>query len=256
MQELYKKCSKCKVNKNYAEFYIRPNGSPYSQCNICKKQSAQQWYENDMKNITKYQIDEKQCPECKIIKPKDKFYVLKKNGQMSTYCIDCENKKYNHIDPARKATKQKWRENHKDHIKQYNIEYHHQKRKKNIQYRINQALRSSLHRTLNKKTENTYDYIGCSSDFLENWLNFLFDKKMNWDNYGEYWEIDHVKPCASFDLTNKEEQKICYHWTNLRPLVCQENRSKQDKIIELEITKQKLNVLFFNRQHVQIAGTS
>ena len=30
---------------------------------------------------------------------------------------------------------------------------------------------------------------------------------MTWDNHGIYWEIDHIKPCSSFNLTNIEEQK-------------------------------------------------
>ena len=32
---------------------------------------------------------------------------------------------------------------------------------------------------------------------------------MTWDNYGE-WHIDHIKPCASFDLTCPIQQKLCF----------------------------------------------
>jgi hypothetical protein len=41
---------------------------------------------------------------------------------------------------------------------------------------------------------------------------------MNWDNHGIIWEIDHIKPCASFDLSDIEQQKQCFHYTNLQPL--------------------------------------
>ena len=54
---------------------------------------------------------------------------------------------------------------------------------------------------------------------------------MTWDNVGN-WEIDHIVPYASFDLTKKEEQEKCFHWTNLQPLLAQENRIKQAKISE------------------------
>jgi hypothetical protein len=40
---------------------------------------------------------------------------------------------------------------------------------------------------------------------------------MTLDNYCE-WEIDHIKACANFDLTKLEEQKQCFHYTNLQPL--------------------------------------
>jgi len=41
---------------------------------------------------------------------------------------------------------------------------------------------------------------------------------MTWENHGEIWEIDHIKPCNSFDLTDIEQQKQCFHYTNLQPL--------------------------------------
>ena len=41
---------------------------------------------------------------------------------------------------------------------------------------------------------------------------------MTWENHGEVWEIDHINPCASFDLTDIKQQKQCFHYTNLQPL--------------------------------------
>ena len=52
---------------------------------------------------------------------------------------------------------------------------------------------------------------------------------MSWSNHGKVWEIDHIKPCASFNLSNFEQQKQCFHYTNLQPLTIFENRSKKDK---------------------------
>jgi len=53
---------------------------------------------------------------------------------------------------------------------------------------------------------------------------------MSWGNYGIYWEIDHKKPCASFDLTKLEEQQKCFHYTNTQPLSIIENQKKGSKI--------------------------
>lgn len=50
----------------------------------------------------------------------------------------------------------------------------------------------------------------------------------SWDNYGKIWEIDHVKPCAKFDLTDPAQQRVCFHFYNTQPLLISENRSKQD----------------------------
>ena len=58
---------------------------------------------------------------------------------------------------------------------------------------------------------------GYSADELKAHLEQLWTNGMSWDNYGE-WHIDHIKPCAMFDLTKSEEQKKCFNYTNLRPL--------------------------------------
>jgi len=48
---------------------------------------------------------------------------------------------------------------------------------------------------------------------------------MNWFNYGE-WDVDHVLPRASFDLTDEDAQKQCFAFSNLQPLWASENQSK------------------------------
>lgn len=249
-----KKCSKCKEIKEYDHYYIRPNGIPYSQCNPCKKISSKKWYDEDMKNDKKYNIDGKSCPDCKIYKMKDNYYILEKNGQMSTYCIECE-LKHNIHNHDRKQTKQKWIRNNKDQVRKSQLLYHHKTRKHNIQYRLNQSLRSSMHRSL-KKNDKTIELLGCSIENFKKWMTYQFDKNMSWDNYGTYWEIDHVSPSDSYNLEIREEQFKCFNWTNLRPLEIGQNRSKKNKIFEKEIFKQKLVVLIYKRQQNQIAGTS
>ena len=48
---------------------------------------------------------------------------------------------------------------------------------------------------------------------------------MAWSNYGK-WHIDHIEPCANFDLSIPEEQTACFHYTNLQPLWAEENLKK------------------------------
>ena len=54
---------------------------------------------------------------------------------------------------------------------------------------------------------------------------------MSWENHGT-WHIDHRVPCAKFDLTKKEEQEKCFHYTNLQPLWAKDNLSKGNKYDE------------------------
>ena len=53
---------------------------------------------------------------------------------------------------------------------------------------------------------------------------------MAWDNWGKFGRhIDHIRPCASFDLTDPVEQRKCFHFSNLQPLWAYDNHVKGDK---------------------------
>ncbi len=62
-------------------------------------------------------------------------------------------------------------------------------------------------------------------------LNEKFAGKFPPGEYGKDWEWDHVRPCASFDLTDPAQQRACFHWTNYQPLSVVANRSKGAKVV-------------------------
>lgn len=97
-----------------------------------------------------------------------------------------------------------------------------------LKYSISNRIRKVLNS--NSKSAKTLDLLGCSVEELKTHLEKQFKEGMTWDNYGfKGWHMDHIKPCASFDLKNPEEQKECFHYTNLQPLWWYENFSKSDK---------------------------
>ena len=52
---------------------------------------------------------------------------------------------------------------------------------------------------------------------------------MSWDNYKHNgWHMDHIRPCASFDLTDKKQQLVCFNWINLTPAWAKDNVRKSD----------------------------
>jgi hypothetical protein len=102
---------------------------------------------------------------------------------------------------------------------------------------INSKIASSLRRRIRSfvkqeyKTLPTFSLLGCSIDEFKKYMEGLFQVGMSWTNHGE-WHIDHKRPCASFDLLNAEEQKQCFHFTNLQPLWAAENIKKGKQITD------------------------
>jgi len=107
-----------------------------------------------------------------------------------------------------------------------------QKRKTNVNYKLRHNISNRIILALRAgegyKSIKTLELIGCSIKELKLHLENKFIEGMNWENYGK-WEIDHIKPCCKFDLTNIEEQKKCFNYNNLQPLWRKENLKKGAK---------------------------
>ena len=108
--------------------------------------------------------------------------------------------------------------------------YKREKYKNDTNYRIGQTLRSRIQKIITKKSGSTAELLGCDMDFFLSYLEEKFIDDMSWENYGQ-WHIDHIRPCASFNLNDPKQQKQCCHYTNLQPLWAKDNLSKSDKII-------------------------
>jgi hypothetical protein len=133
-----------------------------------------------------------------------------------------------------------WRLNNKDKTKASKLrwvlrgkrkEYDNKRRYTDMNFRIKCILYRRIHHALkdNYKSKRTMELVGCSIKSLLNHLESQFDDMMSWNNYG-LWHVDHIQPCASFDLTKEEEQLKCFHYSNLQPLWRDINFSKGSKV--------------------------
>ena len=78
------------------------------------------------------------------------------------------------------------------------------------------------------KSKKTIDLLGCDGHFLKEYLEKTKVEGKDYTNA----HIDHIIPCASFDLTDVEQQKKCFHYTNLQLLPAIENIKKSNKIFQ------------------------
>lgn len=135
-------------------------------------------------------------------------------------------KKYATNPATHKRRNSKWQREHRDWLNQ------HQKERLNNDplYAIERRLRGRLWHALRGsiKASTTFDLVGCSPVELMRHLESQFVDGMSWDNRTE-WHIDHVRPCDSYDMSKEDQQRECFHYTNLQPLWRSDNLKKGKK---------------------------
>lgn len=215
-----KQCISCKENKSIEFYEVRKDtGKIRNTCKQCKSKYIKQ-YKSDIKNnerqknVIEVENNKKKCKICGIKKELSHFPLRNTKHGYRHECKTCKN---NNL--------------HQYYSETYN-EVRRNKKKTDIQYKILCNHRNFIHKCVAKykmnKSKKSVEYLGISCKELKDWLEYQFDEDMNWKNYGKYWTIDHVLPLSLFDLTNKDEQKIAFSWTNLQPH--KDNFSKNNKI--------------------------
>lgn len=172
-----------------------------------------------------------------------KEYRLKNKERLNAY-----RRKWLKGEEAQKKKKEYYLKTREKQLK-YFVEYRKKpgyKEKFNLYYKkwINNKLKTDLHFKLKQqlshriflalkgavKSKRTKELLGCTIEQLWIHLEKSFKPGMTKENYGK-WHVDHIRPCASFDLTKPEEQAKCFHYTNLQALWAHENLSKGDKFV-------------------------
>jgi hypothetical protein len=201
------------------------------------------------------------CSKCGIEKPLSDFNKRKRNKDgLNSYCRECvslENKSYRKNNQEKiKIKKKEWyQENretaiqkvkdrvakNKESISEYKKEWYqknkkliikkglkrkHERYHNDILYKIKDRTRNIVYKSLkrkgHKKNSRTFEILGCDYETLKEHIESQFDDNMNWDNYGTYWDIDHIIPLKSGE-TEEDIIKL-NHYTNLQPLESYFNR--------------------------------
>jgi hypothetical protein len=222
---MVKICPTCSQSKKLDEFNknkTRKDGYQ-RECRECCHNHHNKHYQTKKSPRLKENLKEghKICTCCKQELPLNDFKPGKGRFGVGGNCKKCFNIKWNEY---QKQTGQ-------------NKKHNKLKRQTNPQWKLKAVLRGRYLDALKRhtsggkvnKNHSAIDLIGCSIEFYKQYLEQQFKSDMVWENHGKIWEIDHIKPCALFDLTKEEEQKQCFHYTNTQPLYKSDNRSKGNK---------------------------
>lgn len=255
-----KKCTICKEVKNISDFHKQNgNSSGYrTTCKSCrcKKSKEKQKIESEDSCLLEHGF--RRCKECFNIKEINNFSKKEgTRGGLSYKCKDCcreivkeSSLKYRRSErvleyqnsPKAIAARKKYRETHRAEAAEYRLlmkrekrEYEKKLRKENINFKVARNLRCRVYLALKNTNSPKYfkhdESIGCTPEFLRQYLESKFLEGMSWGNYDKFgWHIDHILPCASFDLDDPAQQIKCFHYTNLQPMWAVDNWAKNKKI--------------------------
>ena len=231
-------CSKCKEEKKVCEFYVDSNNQKYrASCKFCFNLNVKKHRD---KNKSKDYAKNYRAINKEIIKEKGKIY-REKNKEIIKERQKLTSKKYylNNREIVIERSK-KFREDnpsysfdYREKNPTYSNDYQKNRKKYDYIFKIahNMRVRMSVFLKSNNITKNnkTFEVVGCSPEFLKEYLEKQFKEGMSWDLMGTHIHIDHIIPLSSAK-TEEEVYELC-HYTNLQPLWAEDNLKKGSKII-------------------------
>jgi hypothetical protein len=98
----------------------------------------------------------------------------------------------------------------------------------NMAHRLRSRVRSALAAQGAGKSFKLFEIVGLERKELFDYLVSKFQSGMTVEDFAAgRIHIDHIKPCERFDLTDVEQQRQCFHYTNLQPLWAEDNFKKK-----------------------------
>lgn len=220
-------CTKCDIPKDLIEFAKDKNfkDGHTAQCLACRR-----------KHLRIYRINnrEKVLASSRLSYRNNKEYYRiyyrankeKYPSQNSEY----HKQHYQKIKEKKILQSRNYRQENKSILNEKSRIYKKKRRATDIAYNILIRLRGRLYKAIRglDKSATTKTLLGCSPQELIEYLELKFTDGMSWDRLSEI-HIDHIIPCASFDLIDPEQQRQCFHYTNLQPLWAEDNFKKGDR---------------------------
>lgn len=218
-----KRCTQCALEKPVADFYFKVESSDgfASHCKEC--QATLSRLNKQSKDRPRRVVGFKLCSKCGLEKAVEDFPSVKSSPDgLGCQCKCC------------------------------GLDYQSDRRRTHIFTKLSHRLdtRARKHKPHIVKCGSPLKFLGCTiKEFAKHLESLFFEHPrtgdlMVWDNWGRHtkdgpktWQLDHIKPLSSFDLTDKDQLSEAYHYTNIRPLWGEYNLSNPKNIVSKEVTQ-------------------
>lgn len=246
-----KTCTTCGVDKPLCEYHNSKTGKfgKNSVCKPCKRAKDRAYRERkgdalleqkrvyyrenkaalNEKNRAYYQENrEKLCLQKKEYESKNKEQIKAKRRE---YYL--KNREYI------KAKSNAYYQENREHVIERNNRYERERRQRDPIFRLILNTKGAVYKALvrengGKYGSKTLDALPFTIDQLREHLENQFDEHMTWDNYGDYWHVDHIYPLSLLPYDSLEHPHFTLVWdlNNLRPLSAHENVTKNAQLTE------------------------
>jgi hypothetical protein len=225
--------SKRQYFKNYNKLYYKKNKKQL-------KERHRLYYQKNKKKIKKQVLKYAKSHKKQLLRWRRKHYKknkvkmlryfrkYRKNHREET---NARNKKYSSKPEYKKKMKQlhkKYKQKNRLRIRKVKLKWVKLNYRIDPVFRLARLLRQRIHSVLkgDQKAGSAVRDLGCSVEFLKQYIEKKFYAHMTWKNWGRIWELDHIKPLSKFDLTDREEFLKACNYRNLQPLTIKDHRKK------------------------------
>lgn len=255
-------CSKCGIEQDVSMFHKSKSSKDglKSMCKKCNIEKAKNYVLKNKDKVKKYQHEYRLKNKDKaheyrvsyfaehkkeILDKQKEYYKKNKEKIAKTSSVYYSNNKeeickkaakyYETNKEICKEKNKRYRESNREKIYIQKKEYHLSQMETNPVYRlkmmVRRNVRDSFLRTGNTKNAKTEEIVGCSIDFLVEYL-----KQTYFDRYGEEYidqevHIDHIIPLKT--ATSEREVIALCHYSNLQLLTPKDNLEKGAKLLEV-----------------------
>lgn len=239
----YRYCKTCKTWKVLNDFSVKKKTSRKSMCKECDKiRGAKYRFDNLEKEQLRHQIYDN-SEHGKAVHS-NYYYDNHERLRMDQAAYNEEHK--DEIKAQQREAyaedPEKFKERQRIHradpinrglIRMTKTIHMRKKRQNDPEFKLMDGLRNHFYQMIkgNIKSDSVIKLIGCTIEELFDKLEEKFQPGMTRNNRGNNgWHVDHIIPCALYDFSSEEEQRCCYHYSNLQPLWARDNMSKGKKL--------------------------
>lgn len=229
-----KRCSRCKEVKPVEEFSINKSNADWrgTKCKPCAVIASAEWRKKNPERSRQHSYNQflrdRQKPS------EERWKYARRYRETHQEIMSARTKA--------------WKEKNRAHFNAYMLRKHKERYASDPDYRFSIKVRTKMRLLMrgHRKSAPTEQLLGCKIEDFKKYLELQWEPWMSWENYGNKdgcWVIDHIIPVEAFDLSKPEDQRCCFHYSNMRPLCRDKNREKWYQFQQADLDALRKRVL-------------